>query len=135
MKGSQELQNGGLRALEEAWDDFLPEGLSCQVRSCSGYWGGSRRMRSRNALRVFLAVTWLTVYRQSQVGTTQKHRLRADLTGKCLKQKVVPGVFQSSQATVLKLWAFPDFQGPPETQLDTSWSHLETPQKQRNDQT
>jgi hypothetical protein len=38
---------------------------------------------------------------------------------------------QSSQATFLELWAFPDLQGPPETQLDTSWSHLETPQKHR----
>jgi hypothetical protein len=38
---------------------------------------------------------------------------------------------QSSPATVLELWAFPDLQGPPETQLDTSWSHLETLQKHR----
>jgi hypothetical protein len=42
-----------------------------------------------------------------------------------------PGLFQSSQATVLELWASPDFLGPPWTQLDTSWSHLETPQKHR----
>ena len=35
MKGSQELQNGGLRALEEAWDDFLLEAFSCQVCSFS----------------------------------------------------------------------------------------------------
>ena len=33
MKGSLELQNGGLRALEEAWDDFLLEALFCQVWS------------------------------------------------------------------------------------------------------
>ena len=31
VKGSQELQNGGLRASEEAWDDFLLEAFSCQV--------------------------------------------------------------------------------------------------------
>ena len=31
--GSPELQNGGLRALEEAWDDFLLQALSCQVWS------------------------------------------------------------------------------------------------------
>ena len=31
VKGSPELQNGGLRALEEAWDDFLLEAFSCQV--------------------------------------------------------------------------------------------------------
>ena len=35
MKGSPELQNGGLRALEEAWDDFLLEAFSCQVWSFS----------------------------------------------------------------------------------------------------
>ena len=33
VKGSPELQNGGLRALEEAWDDFLLEAFSCQVCS------------------------------------------------------------------------------------------------------
>jgi hypothetical protein len=58
------------------------------------------------------------------------------LTGKCLKQEVVQGLFQSSQATVLELWASPDLQGPPGTQLDTSWNHLDTPQKHtKNDQT
>ena len=31
VRGSPELQNGGLRALEEAWDDFLIEAFSCQV--------------------------------------------------------------------------------------------------------
>ena len=31
VRGSQELQNGGLRALEEAWDDFLLEAFFCQV--------------------------------------------------------------------------------------------------------
>ena len=35
MKGSPELQNGGLRALEEAWDDFLLEAFFCQVWSFS----------------------------------------------------------------------------------------------------
>ena len=35
MRGSLELQNGGLRALEEAWDDFLLEAFSCQVWSFS----------------------------------------------------------------------------------------------------
>ena len=33
MEGSLELQNGGLRALEEAWDDSLLEALFCQVWS------------------------------------------------------------------------------------------------------
>ena len=28
LGGSPELQNGGLRALEEAWDDFLLEALT-----------------------------------------------------------------------------------------------------------
>jgi len=37
-----------------------------------------------------------------------------------------PGLFQSSQATVLELWASPDLLRPPWTQLDTSWSHLDT---------
>jgi len=35
VKGSLELQNGGLRALEEALDDFLLEAFSCQVWSFS----------------------------------------------------------------------------------------------------
>ena len=29
FRGRQELQNGALRALEEAWDDFLLEAFSC----------------------------------------------------------------------------------------------------------
>ena len=33
-----------------------------------------------------------------------------------------PGLFQSSQATVLELWASPDFLDSPRTQLDTSSS-------------
>ena len=36
-----------------------------------------------------------------------------------------PGLFQSSQATVLELWASPDLLRPPWTQLDTSWNHLD----------
>ena len=39
MKGSPELQNSGLRALEEAWDDFLLEVFFCQVWSCSVFLG------------------------------------------------------------------------------------------------
>ena len=35
VRRSPELQNGGLRALEEAWDDFLLEAFSCQVCSFS----------------------------------------------------------------------------------------------------
>ena len=35
VRGSLELQNGGLRGLEEAWDDFLLEAFSCQVWSFS----------------------------------------------------------------------------------------------------
>ena len=35
VRGSPELQNGGLRALEEAWDDFLLEAFLCQVWSFS----------------------------------------------------------------------------------------------------
>ena len=31
VRGSPELQNGGLKALEEAWDAFLLEAFSCQV--------------------------------------------------------------------------------------------------------
>ena len=33
VKGSQELQNGGLRALEEAWDDVRPAS-SLQTPGC-----------------------------------------------------------------------------------------------------
>ena len=35
VRGSPELQNGGLRALEDVWDDFLLEAFSCQVCSFS----------------------------------------------------------------------------------------------------
>ena len=35
VKGSPDLQNGGLRALEEVWDDFLLEAFACQVCSFS----------------------------------------------------------------------------------------------------
>ena len=35
MGGSSQLWNGGLRALEEAWDDFLLEAFFCQVWSFS----------------------------------------------------------------------------------------------------
>jgi hypothetical protein len=35
VKGSPELQNGGLRALEEPWDDFLLEAFFCQIWSFS----------------------------------------------------------------------------------------------------
>ena len=35
VRGSPELQNGGLRALEEVWGDFLVEAFSCQVWSFS----------------------------------------------------------------------------------------------------
>ena len=42
VRGSPELQNGGLRALGEAWDDFLIEASCCQVWSVSVFWGASR---------------------------------------------------------------------------------------------
>ena len=35
VRGSPRLQNGSLRALEEAWNDFLLEAFSCQVWSFS----------------------------------------------------------------------------------------------------
>ena len=46
MEGSLELQNGGLRALEEAWNDFLIEAFSVKSRSFlrpEASSGGSRR--------------------------------------------------------------------------------------------
>ena len=39
MGGSPQVQNGGLRALEEAWDDFLLEAFFCQVWSFSVFLG------------------------------------------------------------------------------------------------
>ena len=42
-----------------------------------------------------------------------------------------PVFFQSSQATVLELWASPEVLGPPGTLLDTSCSHQETPKAHR----
>ena len=56
------------------------------------------------------------------LGTPQKHRKRPDLTGRPLNQEVLRGLFQSSQATVLELWASPDLQGRPGSPEDTSWS-------------
>ena len=47
----------------------------------------------------------------------QEHRKPPNLTEKYVKQKVVPGLFQSSQATVLELLASPDLLGPPGTQI------------------
>ena len=35
MGGRSQLWNGGLRVLEEAWDDFLLEAFSCEVWSFS----------------------------------------------------------------------------------------------------
>jgi len=58
VKGSPELQNGGLRALEEAWDDFLLEAFSCQVWSFSVLLGrfqmvpGGVELRPRRSLEV-----------------------------------------------------------------------------------
>ena len=49
VKGSLELQNDGLRALEEAFDDFLLEAFFCQVCSFSVHGaslGGFRRRRA-----------------------------------------------------------------------------------------
>ena len=46
FKGSPELQNGGLRVLEEAWDDFLLEAFSVKSRRFlrpEASSGGSRR--------------------------------------------------------------------------------------------
>ena len=56
VRGSPELQNGGLRDLEEAWDDFLVEAFSCQVCSFFVLLGrvqvvaGSLRLRPRRSL-------------------------------------------------------------------------------------
>jgi hypothetical protein len=58
VRGSPELQNGGLRALEEAWDDFLLEAFSCQVWSFSALLGrlkvvpGGVEVRPRRSLEV-----------------------------------------------------------------------------------
>ena len=58
VRGSQELQNGGLRVLEEAWDDFLLEAFSCQVWSFSVLLGrlqvvpGGVALRPRRSLEV-----------------------------------------------------------------------------------
>ena len=39
VRGSPELQNGRLRALKEAWDDFLLEAIPCQVLLFSVFLG------------------------------------------------------------------------------------------------
>jgi hypothetical protein len=72
----------------------------------------------------------------SHLETPQKHSKRPDLTEKLAQSESRhPGLSQSSQATLLELWASPDLLGPPGTQLDSSWSHLETPRSRENDQT
>ena len=49
--GSSQVQNGGLRALEEAWDDFLLEALFCQVTrrafTCSFSFNAQKVIRKR----------------------------------------------------------------------------------------
>ena len=58
VRGSPELQNGGLRALEEARNDFLLEAFSCQVWSFSVLLGrvqvvpGGFELRPRRSLEV-----------------------------------------------------------------------------------
>ena len=58
VRGSPEPQNGGLRGLEEAWDDFLLEAFSCQVWSFSVLLGrvqvvpGGVELRPRRSLEV-----------------------------------------------------------------------------------
>ena len=58
VRGSPELQNGGLRALEEAWDDFLIEAFFCHVWSFSVLLGhlqvapGGVELRPRRSLEV-----------------------------------------------------------------------------------
>ncbi len=58
VKGSPELQNGGLRALEDAWDDFLLEAFFCQVWSFAVVQGrvqvepGGVEQRPRSSLEV-----------------------------------------------------------------------------------
>ena len=42
------------------------------------------------------------------------------LDRKCLKQKAVPGLFWSSQATIPKLWASPELLGPPAANRNTN---------------
>ena len=42
FRGRPELQNGALRALEEAWENFLLEGTSCEVWSFSVFCGVPR---------------------------------------------------------------------------------------------
>ena len=71
--GSPQLQNGGLRALEQAWDDFLLEAFFCQVRLFSVLLGrlwvsprgvyicvpvGSRRSRKAKSLRTVASELW-----------------------------------------------------------------------------
>ena len=58
VRGSLELQNGGLRALGEAWDDFLIQASCCQVWSGSVLLGrlqvapGGVELRPRRSLEV-----------------------------------------------------------------------------------
>ena len=65
VPGGPELQNGGLRALEEAWDDFLLEAL--------------------------------------ETGGKPSTRLPPGKLVENSNQEVIPGLSQSSQATVLEL--------------------------------
>ena len=88
VQGSLELQNGGLRGLEEAWMRIQVEAISCQVLGAVAWHNGrsslsrrlgrsspSRSSPSRSSLSEkilkcstsFSAVTWLTVYRRFKV--------------------------------------------------------------------
>ena len=64
--------------------------------------------------------------------TPPKHRNRPDLTEKMPQSgNRHPGIFRSSQAAVLELWASLELLTPPGTQLDTSSGHLDAPEAQK----
>ena len=71
----------------------------------------------------------------SHLGTPQEQRKQPDLTEKCLKQKVVPGLFQSSQATVLELLASADLLGALGRSLTPPEATWTRPRSTENDQT
>ena len=138
VRGSPELQNSGLRALEEAWGDFLIEALKAGAKSSTRLPPGKLvehfetkcpRLPASSLQPPALCLQPSACSRQSPA-LRHGHAPEAQKTTR-LDRKMPqsrsghPGIFQSSQATVLELWASPELLGPPGTQLDTSWGHFD----------
>ena len=81
--------------------------------------------KTRGRLRLRLEKPFLAKLDGREQKTTTLDR-------KMPQAEVVPGLFWSSQATILELWASPDLLGPPGTLLGVSCSQQNTNRRDRN---